>query len=435
MTEGSQVYDAIVIGAGLAGLTAGLRLQQEGLRVLMLERLDVAGGLCGTRVLDGYEFVIGSNDFGTGLERELRSLGVQVGFKKVKSRFTFEREVYEFPLTSRTVLTLLRHAVDAVRVGRALSNPSVSERYEYLEPLVDGCVKSPDFGDFVKALAYAYSRKPADLRLDEFKASFSKEYAYGYDQSIIPEGGPGVLIQKMVERFEALGGVLALRTECTGLSSQGALKAVSTSGGEYLARYVISSEGRWGKFPADAKPGLALGMFHLAVKKSLPFPKGFHTLAWFPPHTSGWFDSLDAGALPEAFGFHLFASDLPSKPDYYAINLYLPFPRGLDELSAEQRLRVERYVLEKAERLLPGLQSALLYKRFVSPKQYQELHGLSSSAVPAFTKAPFQKPESYDPERGVFHVGNSVSPPCEHAGAAVVSGRMAAEAVIRSARA
>jgi phytoene dehydrogenase-like protein len=176
-------------------------------------------------------------------------------------------------------------------------------------------------------------------------------------------------------------------------------------------------------------------MFHLAVKRSLPFPKDVHTVIWFPPGVSGWFGSLDAGRLPEAFGFHVFASDLPPKPDYYSINLYLPMPRGVDEFSPEQLQHVERYVFEKGERLLPGLRDALLYKRFVSAKQYKELHGLASNPVPAFTKARFKKPDIYDPQRDVYHVGNSVLPPGEHAGGAVLSGRLAAEAVLRKARA
>lgn len=430
----SPVYDTIVIGAGLAGLTAALRLQQGGLQVLLLERRERPGGLCGTRSLDGYEFVIGCNDFGTGLERELHELGVQVRFKRVKTRFTLEREVYELPPTARMWRTLARHPGDLWRLLRALKDPALLGRYTTLAELVRGRIRSPDFADFLNAFAYASSRTPEDLRLDELLAGFSKEYAYGYDQSIIPEGGPGVLVQRMVERFQALGGTLLLRAECTGISTRGDLKAIATPEGEHVARQVVTSEPRWGSFPADAKPGLALGMFHLAVKKGLPFPQGFHTLTWFPPKVVEWLRQLDEGQLPEAFGFHLFASDLPPRPDTYPINLYLPFPRGVEELSAAQLQHVERYVFEKAERLLPGLQSALVYKRFVSVKEYAELHGLSSYPVHAFSKSSVYKAERYDPARDVFHVGNSVHPPGEHAGAAVLSARLAAEAVLRRAR-
>ncbi|WP_083969241.1 phytoene desaturase family protein [Hyalangium minutum] len=430
----SPVYDAIVIGAGLAGLAAGLRLQQSGLQVLILERREVPGGLCGTRMLDGYEFVIACNDFGTGLERELSELGVQVRFKRVRTRFTLEREVYELPPTGRMMLSLARHPGDVWRLLRTLKNPALLGQYETLAQLVHGRIRSPDFADFLNSFAYPSSRTPEDLRIDELLAGFSKEYAYGYDQSIIPEGGPGVLVQRMVERFEALGGKLLLRTECTGISIRGDLKAVATAGGEYIARQVVTSEPRWGSFPADAKPGLALGMIHLAVKKSLPFPQGFHTITWFPRNVVGWMRSLDEGQMPEAFGFHLFASDLPPKPDYYSINLYLPFPRGVEEFSPEERQRVERYALEKAERLLPGLQAALLYQRFVSVKEYSQLHGLSCYPVPAFSKTSVHKAPGYDPARDVFHVGNSVHPPGEHAGAAVLSARLAAKAVLRRVR-
>jgi phytoene dehydrogenase-like protein len=43
---GNDTYDAIVVGAGHNGLTAACMLAKEGRRVLVLERRDVAGGLC-----------------------------------------------------------------------------------------------------------------------------------------------------------------------------------------------------------------------------------------------------------------------------------------------------------------------------------------------------------------------------------------------------
>ncbi len=312
MTNDSPVHDAIIMGAGLAGLVAGLHLQQDGHRVLMLERREVPGGLCGTRVLDGYEFVIGCNDFGAGMERELQSLGVQIRFKRRKTRFRFEREIYEVPLSGGTMLKLARHAGDVVRLLGALRSASTRARYEYLGALIDDRIKNPDFADFLSSIAYAQGVAPADLPIEELRANFSKEYAYGYEQPIVPEGGPGVLVQKMVKRFEALGGKLVTSIECVDVTSRGAVKVVSTRDGrEYLARQVISSQGRWACYPADAKPGLSVGMFHLAVRKSLVFPEGFHTLTWFPPRVARWLARLDAGELPAELGFHVFASDLP----------------------------------------------------------------------------------------------------------------------------
>ena len=40
--------------------------------------------------------------------------------------------------------------------------------------------------------------------------------------------------------------------------------------------------------------------------------------------------------------------------------------------------RVESYVLERMDELCPGLAGAVLYKRFVSPVDFEALHGLSS---------------------------------------------------------
>ena len=436
MTNDSPVHDAITIGAGLASLVAGLRLQQDGHKVLMLERRDVPGGLCGTRMFDGYEFVIGCNDFGTGLERTLQSLGVAVRFQRRKTRFRFEREVYEVPLSAGTMLNLVRHAGDVLRLVRALRNASTRARYGYLGALIDDRIKSPDFADFLSSIAYAQGVSPADLPIEELRANFSKEYAYGYEQPLIPEGGPGVMVQRMVERFEALGGTLETSVECVGVTAQGALKAVSTRDGhEHLARQVISSQGRWALYPADAKPGLSVGMFHLAVRKSLPFPEGVHTLTWFPPRVGRWLAQLDAGELPPELGFHVFASDLPPKPDYYSINLYFLLPRNMEDPSAEQLRRIEGQVFDRAEMLLPGLRASLLYQRFVSPKEYTEIYGLSSRAVRLVPRAGFEKPDSHDPEQDVFHIGNSVQPPGDHAGGAVLSGLRAAEAVARRLRA
>ena len=54
----SERYDAIVIGAGLGGLSAAARLASEGLGVLLLERHNVPGGYATSFVRGRYEFEV-----------------------------------------------------------------------------------------------------------------------------------------------------------------------------------------------------------------------------------------------------------------------------------------------------------------------------------------------------------------------------------------
>ena len=57
----ADVVDAVVIGAGISGLTAAFRLQQQGLTVEVLEAAPRAGGVIGSRRRDGFLFETGPN--------------------------------------------------------------------------------------------------------------------------------------------------------------------------------------------------------------------------------------------------------------------------------------------------------------------------------------------------------------------------------------
>ena len=54
-----KVYDAVVVGAGVAGLTCALRLVKAGADVVIVDRADKPGGRCATRWHDGTPFDYG----------------------------------------------------------------------------------------------------------------------------------------------------------------------------------------------------------------------------------------------------------------------------------------------------------------------------------------------------------------------------------------
>jgi phytoene desaturase len=54
-------YDAIVIGAGLGGLSTGALISSQGLKTLVLEQSDIIGGCCSTFETGGYKFDVGAS--------------------------------------------------------------------------------------------------------------------------------------------------------------------------------------------------------------------------------------------------------------------------------------------------------------------------------------------------------------------------------------
>ena len=52
----SPHYDLLIIGAGIAGLTAGRMAQQAGLKVMLIDKARRVGGRISTRHTDGFVF-------------------------------------------------------------------------------------------------------------------------------------------------------------------------------------------------------------------------------------------------------------------------------------------------------------------------------------------------------------------------------------------
>lgn len=80
------MYDIIIIGAGPAGLTAGIYAKRASKKVLILEALSYGGQIINTPLIENYpgESNISGFDFATNLYNQARNLGVEVKFEKVE---------------------------------------------------------------------------------------------------------------------------------------------------------------------------------------------------------------------------------------------------------------------------------------------------------------------------------------------------------------
>ena len=88
-------YDAVIIGAGIGGLTCGALLAREGLDVLVLERRDRPGGFVTDHARKDFSFQVPSTVGGLGpggdLTRLMERLDMRLSFKKVDP---YQRYIY-----------------------------------------------------------------------------------------------------------------------------------------------------------------------------------------------------------------------------------------------------------------------------------------------------------------------------------------------------
>src|SRR5947209_1456969 len=99
--------DVIIIGAGLAGLSAAIELQKAGFQVLIIEKNQTPGGLCGTFLINNDEFVIACNDFNGKVLEILHHLEVNIEFVKTKTKFYINNTNLVFPPDFKTIIKML----------------------------------------------------------------------------------------------------------------------------------------------------------------------------------------------------------------------------------------------------------------------------------------------------------------------------------------
>lgn len=259
-----STYDTIIIGAGVSGLAAGIRLAYYDKRVCILERHTTIGGLNSFYRLGGRNFDVGLHAITnytpkgarTGplarLLRQLRfrwedfSLSPQIGsaiaFPGVSLQFDnnfelFRSEVHRsFPAEKDGFEKLAATVVDYDDDDERAASQSARS-------VVGKWIKDPLLVEmiFCPLLFYGGAREH-DMDFRQFSIMFRSIYKEGFAR---PWAGVRLILKNLVRRFKQLGGELRLRAGVRQMETdQGRVTRIVLDDGTYVeGDRVLSSAG------------------------------------------------------------------------------------------------------------------------------------------------------------------------------------------------
>ena len=258
------MYDTIIIGAGMSGLAAGIRLAHFDRRVCILERHSAIGGLNSFYRQGGRNYDVGLHALtnyapkGTRrgpLARLLRQLrlswdelalvpqcGSSIRFPDVTLNFSNDCRLLEseigrdFPGQNDNFRRLLSRLVDYDQLGRNGNDRSARE-------VVGRFIDDPLLVEmlFCPVLFYGSSRQ-RDLDFSQFSVLFRSIFLEGFAR---PFAGVRLILKTLVNKFKKLGGELRLRSGVKRIAADNGVanKVVLEDGTELEAQRVLSSAG------------------------------------------------------------------------------------------------------------------------------------------------------------------------------------------------
>ena len=291
-------YDVAIIGAGMSGLAAGIRLAHFGKRVCIFERHNAAGGLNSFYSLDGRKYDVGLHAMtnyvrpgvkGTPLTKLLRQLRIdreefalceqkqsRVAFGargELSLRFTNDFGVFESEVAAKFPQQIdgFRKLVEVVRTyddvslnAEAVSARSVVQRY-VTDPLLEDMLFCP--------VMYYGSAQERDMEFGQFVIMFKALFFEGFAR---PFEGVRVIIRVLLDKYRTAGGERRMKCGVRKIVARdGRAAALELDNGEVVtAEHVISSIGApeteqlirsgqgntsEGKVGIDGAPALAAG--------------------------------------------------------------------------------------------------------------------------------------------------------------------------------
>lgn len=264
-------YDAIVIGAGMSGLAAGIRLAMFDKKVVILEKHTIAGGLNsyyqrrnqqqgGVRKFDVGLHAL-TNFIEKGEKRKpfsklLKQLRLKYDDFKLKpqnySSIIFPNKTLkfsnDFEMLRNEVYEVFPNHIDEFNklVQKVNDYNEVSlENPEYISArdVIKGFISDETLTEMILAPLLIYgSAWEHDMDFSQFVIMFKSIYLEGFSR---PEGGVRTIIEMLINKFENLGGELKFRHGVKTLHTKDnkILEVELENGERLIADKVLSSMG------------------------------------------------------------------------------------------------------------------------------------------------------------------------------------------------
>ena len=265
MAEKADVFDLIVVGAGPAGLTAGKKATDLGLKVLIVDSDLQVGGISKTVWKDGFGFDLGGHRFFTkvkSVEDFWGSILDSSDFldRPRKSRIFYNNNFFDYPLkpfnalfglgffeTIRCILSYVWVRIKppkdqtnfegwvAARFGWRLYNIFFKTYTEKVWGISATKIQSDWAAQRIKSLSLAKAV------LNAFGIGNRKEVVTTLiDTFKYPRKGPGMLWEKCSQIIQRDGGVLKLNEKVKSIEFDQTY-TVATNVNSYKSSYVIST--------------------------------------------------------------------------------------------------------------------------------------------------------------------------------------------------
>jgi phytoene dehydrogenase-like protein len=257
-------YDCVIIGAGMSGLAAGIRLSMYNKKVVILERHTISGGLNSYYARGKRKFDVGlhaltnfvnPSERGKPFNKLMKQLRIPydafkihpqnfslIQFPDKQLKFTNEIDFliaeieHHFPHEIDGFMKLLAHIQNFNEVD--LKNEHVMAKI-----VVKTFIKDDSLSEMIFCPLLIYgSAWENDMDFSQFVIMFKSIFLEGFSR---PEGGVRTIIDLLLKRFEECGGELRFKSEVTRIIvKERKVSEVEVNGGEILScDNILSSMG------------------------------------------------------------------------------------------------------------------------------------------------------------------------------------------------